>query len=361
MAKKASHGANLFDLSQKYNFKIEEIKDYSSNINPFGISEKALNYAQKHLADVRMYPDPEYFALKSSIALYCKSDVEDIILGEGATGLIQDFISCISPRRAMIVMPSYSEYESRIVRENDCEVIHYVLKKENLFQGDIRKMLRSAKEERVDFIVLCNPNNPTGSVFSCGEIEFLSQNFSGNILLDETYMEFADMEKFSSAALIKKHQNIFLIRGTSKFFSTPGLRLGYALSSNPVVKEYFERNTDLWNINIIASMMGEIMFRDEEHISFVYRSIVSERERVGEALSRFQELRVYPSHSNFILCEIVSERIDASFLYEKLIEDALVIRNCSSFQYLSKYFFRICILLPQENTILIQKLSAVLH
>lgn len=359
--KKNSHGANLFELSQKYKFKPEDIKDYSSNINPFGTSRKALDYVRAHLENISIYPDPEYRTLREAIASYSKSDPDDILLGEGATGLISGFINAVSPKRALIVMPSYSEYETQIKKTSDCEIIHYVLSKDRGFKGSVEEIMQLSLEEEVDLLILCNPNNPTGSCFSYSEIETLAQNIPSKILIDETYVEFTNTEVFSSCALTKKYRNLFVIRGTSKFFSTPGLRLGYALCSDPDVRAYFETHTDLWNINIIATMMGEHMFTDKEYIEDTFRKITAEREFLLENLRCFEELKVYDSYGNFILCEIISKRIDASQVYDTLIKDALAIRNCTSFSYLSPYFFRVCTLLPKENRLLIEKLSEVLR
>ena len=115
-------------------------------------------------------------------------------------------------------------------------------------------------------VVICNPNNPTGFAFTQEEIKEILKYCSTYIMLDETYVEFIDTNVFSSTPLIDRFSNLFIIRSTSKFFSAPGIRLGYALTSDKEVLKKMNDNLDLWNINIFASLMGEVMFNDLEYI-----------------------------------------------------------------------------------------------
>ncbi|EGT5620409.1 aminotransferase, partial [Clostridium perfringens] len=74
-------------------------------------------------------------------------------------------------------------------------------------------------------------------------------------------------------------------------------------------------------------------------------------------LSSIKDLKVYESYSNFILCKIRSKKFTATELYNKLLEKGLIIRNCSSFEGLNEYFFRICVLKPEDNKLLIENLK----
>ena len=98
------------------------------------------------------------------------------------------------------------------------------------------------------------------------EVEKILNSTNSFVMVDETYIEFTNMSIYSSTSLVDKYKNLFVIRGTSKFFSTPGIRLGYGLISNNKIKCEMNSNLDLWNINIFASMMGEVMFNDSEFI-----------------------------------------------------------------------------------------------
>ena len=105
--------------------------------------------------------------------------------------------------------------------------------------------------------------------------------------------------------------------------------------------------------------MGEIMFGDTDFIKDCYEKISNERKYLKDSLERLKDLKVYPTFGNFILCEIVSKKIDAGELYERLISKAAAIRNCSNFKTLDKYFFRICVLKHEQNDFLINLLNDI--
>lgn len=353
-----NHGANLYDLSDKYGFSKYELLDFSSNINPFGTSNLAKEYVINNIDIVSVYPDVEYKSLKKSISSYCKCKDNNIILGSGATELISSFINTISPKKAVLLSPAYSEYEKEL-KKNNCEIIKYFSKDYNDFKIDSIDLVDFINEHQCDLIIICNPNNPTGFTFSKYEIEVILNNTNAFVMVDETYVEFTNTNLYSSTHLVDKFDNLFVIRGTSKFFSTPGIRLGYGLIGNEDIKNKINANLDLWNINIIASTMGEIMFTDKEYISHCIDIILKERDYLIESLSNLPNLKVYESKGNFILCKIESKNITAQELREKLISKKIIIRDCKSFDGLDEYYFRVCILKPENNRYLINCLQEI--
>lgn len=352
---KVNHGANLYDLSSQYGFSKEDIMDFSSNINPFGSSKLAKEYIVNNLDKVSVYPDPEYLELKTSISNYCNCSIDNILLGSGATELISSFIKTINPKKALILSPAYSEYEKELSKI-ECNITKYFSKKEYNFTINIDNLIEIINKDNYELIIICNPNNPTGFTFSKNEIEKILNNTNSFVMVDETYIEFTNTSIYSSTSLVDKYDNLFVIRGTSKFFSTPGIRLGYGLISNHKIKYEMNSNLDLWNINIFASMMGEVMFNDNKFIENTYSLMIKERDYLVNELSKFTDLKIYNSQGNFILCEIKSKSITAKEVREKLIPKRIIIRDCVSFDGLDEYFFRVCILKPEENKLLIDNL-----
>lgn len=352
---KVNHGANLYDLSSQYGFSKEDIMDFSSNINPFGSSKLAKEYIVNNIDKVSVYPDPEYLELKTSISNYCNCSIDNILLGSGATELISSFIKTINPKKALILSPAYSEYEKELSKI-ECNITKYFSKKEYNFTINIDNLIEIINKDNYELIIICNPNNPTGFTFSKNEIEKILNNTNSFVMVDETYIEFTNTSIYSSTSLVDKYDNLFVIRGTSKFFSTPGIRLGYGLISNYKVMYEMNSNLDLWNINIFASMMGEVMFNDNKFIENTYSLMTKERDYLVNELSKFTDLKIYNSQGNFILCEIKSKSITAKEVREKLIPKRIIIRDCVSFDGLDEYFFRVCILKPEENKLLIDNL-----
>lgn len=353
-----NHGANLFDLSNKFNINEDEFLDFSSNINPFGACPSAKEGIISNIDKVSIYPDPNYLALKTSISNYCRCKREHILLGSGSTELISTFTDIINPRNALIICPTYSEYE-RELKKLSCDISYYYSKKEDDFKIDVEDLIHTINDDAYDLVVICNPNNPTGFAFTQEEIKEILKYCSTYVMLDETYVEFIDTNIFSSTQLVDRFSNLFIIRSTSKFFSTPGIRLGYALSSNKEILENMKDKLDLWNINIFASLMGEIMFNDLEYIYSSLEKIQDEQFYLFKELSSIKDLKVYPSSSNFILCEIASKKLTSSSLFEILIKKNIIIRDCTSFDGLDNYFFRVCVLKPSDNKLLIDLLKDI--
>lgn len=354
-----NHGANLFDLSSKLGIKKSEILDFSSNINPFGASKKAKKSVMDNIDMVSIYPDPEYKELKSVISEYCNCKPYNILLGSGATDLISAFIDTINPKKALLVSPAYSEYEKELDKIG-CNIVKYFAKKESEFKINVNNLRKEIRVGNYDLVIICNPNNPTGFAFDKEEIKELLRETKAFFMIDETYIEFTDTKKYSSTHLIDEHKNLFIIRGTSKFFSTPGIRLGYGLISNKEIQNKILEKLDLWNINIFATLMGEIMFKDYEYIDSTIAHMSEERKYLDNELRKISGINVYESHGNFILCEIKESDMTAGKLYDMLLKEGIVIRNCSSFEGLSDKFFRVCILKHEENELLIHEINKII-
>lgn len=355
MVKKDKHGANLFELSKKYNFEIEDIRDFSSNINPLGPSELAINKLKDNLNLVTTYPDPEYIDLKTSISEYVDANFDDIFLGSGTTQLLREYIALVNPKNSLLLSPCYSEYENEL-RKIDGNIHYYKLTEENNFKINVNEIINYINNEKIELLVFANPNNPTGTILSKDEIEEILKNTSTKILVDETYVEFTNTLVYSSVPLTKKYKNLFVTRGVSKFFASPGIRLGYGITSDENTKYIFSKNSMLWNITIFADIMGRYMFTDSIYQKNVFNFITSEREYMINELSKQEEVKVFKSQGNFVLCKILNNKT-AKDLRDYLLKHALVIRDCSSFLGLSEKYFRFCILDKDDNRKLIEQIK----
>ncbi len=345
-----NHGANLYELSQKFGVPENDWVDFSSNINPFGLSPAATTALKAHLTQATVYPDPDYHKLRSAISKYASCHPDDIILGNGATNLITDTIRTINPRRAVLIMPSYSEYEKELAKIN-CQVKKYFYLAEENFQLNLPRLLQLLSGD-IDMLIICNPNNPTGTLISQEQLRQIACHFTKPIMVDETYIEFTDTEKTSAASLVNE-QPLVVIRSTSKFFSTPGLRLGYAIASPGKLRDTLQKLPTLWNINVYAELMGTAMFQDQKFIQFCREAFKRNFAQLQADLQTIQQIRVYPSSSNFILSEIIDSTYTVEELYNYLLKFGFIIRKAASFEGLTDRFFRVCVLSQKHNQELI--------
>lgn len=357
------HGSDLEKIAQFYHIPKEDIRCYSANVNPMGFPKRTARQILDNFSNlITHYPDREYTDLKKAIGHYCSIDPEYVLVGNGSTELIALFIQSVPVTHAVQVGPSYSEYE----RELKLAEISYSIwfpKKENRFRPDVSELINFLIKENADFLILCNPNNPTASALSAEELsKLLSGCLEHNIfvMIDETYAEFSD-QTVSAFSLIPSFPNLMIIRGISKFFAAPGLRLGYGASSNEGFLQHVKKHQNPWSVNNVAAFAGCQLFSEKEFIVKTKALISDERTRMIQGLSKISALSVYPSDSNFIFVEILNPAVSAADLFEFLIRKNMMIRDCSSFPGLSSQFFRFCLMLPEENTRLLHAIQEFFH
>ena len=354
------HGSDLEKIEMIYGIKKEDIISFSANVNPLGISPKLKEGIAANIDCITTYPDRDYVELRKCIANYCNTETENIIVGNGSTELISLFIQIEKPGKALILGPTYSEYE-REISLGGGKTIYYPLREENDFVLDVDHFISKLTED-IDFLVICNPNNPTGTAINnhdmrkildaCKECDIF-------VMVDETYVEFAEnINEISSVVLTRTYTNIAILRGTSKFFAAPGLRLGYAICSNPDLMQTMNQRKDPWTINSIAVVAGTLMFTDKDYIEKTRNLITEERNRLYDIFEKSSRFKPYEPQGNFMLLKILEEGITSQELFDRCIKKGLMIRDCSTFPYLGENYIRFCFMNPSDNDRLVDLLLA---
>lgn len=345
------HGSDLEKIEAIYGIKKEDITSFSANVNPLGVSPMLRESLASHIDVIATYPDREYTSLRRSIADYAGCEPENVLVGNGSTELISLFIKMEMPRKALIVGPTYSEYEREVsLVGGTC--LYYPLKEEDEFVLNTADLI-SHLNESIDLLVICNPNNPTSTAISGADMRRILDACKQHdifVMTDETYVEFApDPEAITSVPLTRYYNNIIILRGTSKFFAAPGLRLGYAITGNQDLISAINTRKDPWSIHSLAVVAGEIMFKDSAYISRTRQLISAERARIYEALSKDTRFHAYEPSANFMLVKITEPKLNADILFDRTIRRGMMIRNCSTFPFLSNRFFRFCFMSPEMN------------
>lgn len=350
------HGSDLETIEKIYGIKKENIISFSANVNPLGISPKLKSTLSEQIDAIMSYPDREYSSLRKKIAEYVRVDMENVIVGNGSTELISLFIQIKHPKNALIVGPTYSEYE-REVSLGGGNTRYYRLKEENQFALNISELQEELTSD-VDLLVICNPNNPTSTAITRNDMRKILDICKQKgifVMVDETYVEFAeDILKITSAPLTGYYNNIIILRGISKFFAAPGLRLGYAICGNTDLLKEMNQRKNPWTINSLAAIAGEIMFTDEDYIKATRTLIAAERDRVCKILSTCKNLSYFEPTANFILVKIQREEITSMDLFEAAIRKGWMLRDCSTFPFLNNKFIRFCFMTPELNDALLE-------
>mgnify|MGYP002673180094 FL=1 len=358
----AFHGSDLEKIEAIYGIKKENIVNFAANVNPLGFSKKAAAALAADLSVISRYPDPSYKALKEAISQYTNANPENIILGNGVTELLTLFLSMIKPKKAVIVGPTYSEYEKDLNRMS-CEIAQINATEDSDFVLTADTIIKNTPEH-TDLVILCNPNNPTSGALHKEELTKLVDAYqkSGTFLMiDETYVEFSlRSDDISAAALTNHFDHLIVLRGTSKFFATPGLRLGYALTCNPSLLASASSVQDPWNINSVAETVGSIMFTDREYIHLVRDTMEQEKNYIEAALSKIEGIKTFPVNGNIILAKLPKGSLTSDELFDILIRQGMMIRSCTSFAPLGDRFIRICFMSHEDNVRLMEAIENAL-
>lgn len=345
------HGSDLEKIESIYGIKKENITSFSANVNPLGISQKLKEELSTHIDCITTYPDREYCNLRKCMANYVGTEPENIIVGNGSTELISLFIQIEHPRKALILGPTYSEYE-REVALGGGTTLYYPLKEENSFRLDTDHFT-SKLDDSLDLLILCNPNNPTSSCISIDDMRKIldvCKEHDIYVMVDETYIEFVDDVAHTSAVpLTAYYNNIIILRGTSKFFAAPGLRLGYAITGNEDLLRNMNQRKNPWTINSLAVIAGELMFQDMDYIAATRDLVLSERQRMYELFQASERFRPYKPTANFMLLRIMDDDLTSQDLFDRAIREGMMIRDCSTFPFLNDKFIRFCFMKPEDN------------
>ena len=356
------HGSDLEKIEQIYGIRKEELISFSANVNPLGISPLLREALIQKIDTITAYPDREYTSLRRSIAAYCGTTAEHVLVGSGATELISLFIQLTRPKKALVLGPTYSEYEREIALGGG-QTIYYPLSEKRRFRLEINDFL-SQLDETLALLVICNPNNPTSSsVDKSGydtHLRHLPRPQYHYVMIDETYIEFAeDMDRLSSVPLTDAYPNLIVLRGTSKFFAAPGLRLGYAIAGSLRLIDEINARKNPWTIHSLAAAAGETMFRDTAYIRKTKTLIASERTRIYSLLSIIR--RSTPMNRTQIFCfwcASTGRNLPQRSCLTRALRQGMMIRDCSDFPFLNDSYLRFCFMLPEQNDRLLSCLLA---
>jgi threonine-phosphate decarboxylase len=354
------HGGKVWEVGKKTGLTREEIVDFSSNINPLGSSQKALEAIRNNLGQIPIYPDSTSASLREAIADSFEGiRLNNVVVGSGSTELIYLFAEAFLEKDevALIPAPTFGEYENA-VRKTGGEPRHINLPRDFCIEPNV--FTRDMKDAKIAF--LCNPNNPTSILTSYDTvIEIIEEALEKDVLLflDEDFLEFVDEEKqVSFVGEIDNYSNLFVLRSFTKVFGLAGLRVGYGIASEETANILSNAKIP-WNVNCLAQVAALAALTDKEHMKKSRELVRTERAYLTRELMRINSFKLYPADANFILIDIKESGFTATQLKKKMLKQAILIRDCSSFRGLDDYHIRVAVKTRQENEKLLEAFTKV--
>jgi threonine-phosphate decarboxylase len=374
-----AHGGRIWEAARKLEVDPHHILDFSANLNPLGPPPGVMALLHERLADIAHYPEPRGGAFKRELALHLGISPDNLMVGNGAVELIYCFCRAVAPRHALIPAPTFSEY-ARAVSASGGEVHHFPLEPPE-FRLPADGLAAALRHRRYDLAVLCNPNNPTGTLATPDELTPIVEAAARAgtwLLVDESFLGFLPRpEQHSVRGLVRSWNGsrLVVLDSFTKLYCLPGLRLGYLTGPAPLISR-MEEGRDPWSVNVLAQIAGTACLREREYLERTRRLLPDLRRALANALSAIPGLRVSPSAANFLLlrCESPVPRAGPTAadprettaaprdtLAARLARRLILVRDCSDFAGLEAGgYLRVAVRLPAENDRLVRALQEVL-
>lgn len=350
------HGGNLIWAATVADCSPLDILDFSASINPWGPPLSALVAIQDHLRDLKAYPNPDYGELKEAIATQINRETGSnflgadwVLPGNGAAELLTWAGRELAALDATYLLtPAFGDY-GRSLKAFEGNVIECPLAMASVELDFSMPQPLSSKSG----LLLNNPHNPTGKLFTA-EILLESLKQFALVVVDEAFMDFLlPTQQQSLVSWVKEYENLVILRSLTKFYSLPGLRLGYAIA-HPQRLEKWQRWRDPWPVNSLAVAAGIAVLQDHEFQQQTWNWLEESRPQLYHNLANISGLKPYPGAANFILVE---SDVSVSKLQLNLLKKhRILIRDCLSFASLGDRYFRVAIRTEAENQRLIEAL-----
>jgi histidinol-phosphate aminotransferase len=299
------------------------------------------------------YPPFDERALTAALAERWRLPPQSVLVGNGSNELLMAlFLSALGPgRKVLLPSPTFSLYRQLALLAG--AQVAEVLLKDGGVAYKAESWLKAVRREHPEFVLLCSPNNPTGSLFPPEALGDLLKETPGLVAVDEAYGEFAGV---SAREHLPKAENLVVLRTFSKAWGGAGLRLGYLLAA-PQTAAQVRKALLPYNVSPVTAGLGVLALRNAALFESRLKAMVEERERLQEKLGRLPGLTVYPSRANFVLVRVAKGA--ASERYKALKRRGVLVRDVSHLPGLERCL-RISVGSAGENEAVLRLLEEVL-
>ena len=349
-------GKPVETLTREYG--VFDVVKLASNENPLGCSPKVTLAITEQLGQLARYPDGNGYYLKQALADFNEVNVDCITLGNGSNDLLDILARAFVGSTDAIV---YSQYAfvvySMLANMQGATGFEVPAQR---FGHDLKAMAQAVTDNpNTKIVFIANPNNPTGTQLEAADLRQFMASIPASVLvvLDEAYIEYSPTS--NNRALLDEYDNVVIVRTFSKAYGLAGLRIGYALSSQPVA-DLLNRIRQPFNVSRIGLAAAQAALADQD---FIVQSRESNQEQMRWLEQQFDGLGLgfIKSHANFIMVEIAIEMEDvtAATVNQALLEQGVIVRPLNN--YGLDNWLRITVGLAEENMRLIDTLHSILN
>jgi histidinol-phosphate aminotransferase len=324
----------------------------SSNENAFPPSPKVLESLVNALFDINRYPESE-FELKSLLADKYRLKPHNVLIGNGSNELIETALKAMrrSGRDNVIISePSFAFY--RIAASiYGYDTVGVPLDGLSVNLAHIAKRI----DDKTRVIFLCNPNNPTGTIFDDRSFVAFLKSIPPEVfvVVDEAYAEFSDNRKFPKSVSYINDHPVLICRTFSKAYGLAGLRVGYGMGEESLIS-FLERTKQPFSVNMMALIAAKAALGDERHLSKVLDNNRKAKVYLTDALKALG-LDPLPTEANFVMVKVGR---DAEALTKRLFEKRVLVRWLGGYDLPD--YIRVTIGTEEENRLFVETLKRVI-
>jgi L-threonine-O-3-phosphate decarboxylase len=344
--KPVHHGAPNYGELEAAGFEASQVIDFSSNCNPFGPAPAVWESLSGIPLD--RYPDRDCLALRRAITAHHDIELDSILVANGTAELIWLIaLAYLNPgERVLILGPTFGEYA------NAAGIMGALVEEirapsENNFTWPQELTNQLANQPTNKLIFICNPNNPSGQIFSIEELNSWVDNHPQTLfVVDEAYAAFAADHQSS---IHNQQSNLLVMRSMTKDYALAGLRLGYAVA-DPHVIQALHKVQPPWNVNALAQEAGLAALREQDYLDACLDQLQREKLKLMAELEKMG-YKPIPSKTHFFLLPVN----DGAAFRARLFQEGLQVRDCASFGLPA--YVRIAARLPEENQKLLKAIE----
>jgi histidinol-phosphate aminotransferase len=339
--------------------QVESIIKMASNENPFGPSPKAVEAMRGVLGEINFYPDNDASELRDRLAEMHNVKPEQVVPTAGSTALLgimartllSPGLNAITSERSFIVYPIATKAAGG-------KFITVPMRKDGFdLDGILAKI-----DDKTRIIYLSNPNNPTGTIVTAGEIDRFLNKLPDHVIviLDEAYYDFAqDFARRNSADYshsldyVNDGRRVVVLRTFSKAHGLAGVRVGYGVGPAELMS-YFARMRTTFSVSSVAQAAALAALEDKAHAE---KAVRNNSEQAYLVIDGMRELgyRVVPTWANFIYCELAE---DAAAVASQLQAEGVIIRPLGPWG--APTAIRITIGTPEQNGVFLSAFRKVM-